>query len=290
MKLLHLISLLLAGSPVPSPLPDATSAQRGAVSFQNDAGVQVLGAGQKIFPSDGGVRGNLSVDKAINATGDVTGANVWAATGRLISRNASGGMSIGSAGTGFIDVPTGTNNVNFNACTVSFSSSSIVNVGTALDVDGGLSVHKQLLPVTWSATDPVPSNAISAGNNVRLLQAPLTGVEGSPIGATCFKISGAGAGNAYVSVIDVSDGGLVSNMLCTLDLGPCWQNDYLVGSGVGPFRGLGDCAAVQLKADHVYAMGLGYNIDGGLICGQTTGGGDGGFNPYTSCTFALTPN
>lgn len=99
-------------------------------------------------------------------TGGITsGGAVVVSAGKFSARNATAGISLGSAGTAFLDMPAGTGNFNWASATHSYDSSSI-NLNTATT----FSVASRLVNSTSPPTTPVactsPTVTWSTGNYV----------------------------------------------------------------------------------------------------------------------------
>lgn len=63
----------------------------------------------------------------IGPAGEITAGSDITTGGRFVSRNAAGGITLGTAGTAYVNMPAGSANLNFNTLAVDFSGSSALN-------------------------------------------------------------------------------------------------------------------------------------------------------------------
>ncbi len=109
-----------------------------------------------------------------DATGNVdmpysaSAGSLTATTGRVVSRNAGGGFSFGIAGTGYLDMPAGTNQVNYQSAAVNLAATSITSDGYyQSSTTGGAA--------TAFYASGATSGAFQAANMVRLLSGATDG-------------------------------------------------------------------------------------------------------------------
>lgn len=152
---------------------DAAASSNAFAVSTNGARVD-FGAGANDYASSDGT--TVTYAGPLTSNGDVTGANTWAANGRLISRNASGGISLGTGGTAWMDMAAGSNVITFNSAQLTLNSaSSITNAApyTSTQVAGSNALAVTVNGARIDFGAGTNDYATSDGTNVNFA-APLT--------------------------------------------------------------------------------------------------------------------